>query len=130
MIWPGDRWCLSANAKTFGCEIGPLSSGDVGRPNGVWATNVTLLASVNLINSFSFLRGWHLIWFITGLILACSSKRVNCSALKFETPMLRTRPLAYILSISRHVSMKSTSANNGLPAEKWGEYRWYIAEHL
>lgn len=58
-------------------------------------------------------------WFITGLMVDALSNRPNCSLLKFDTPMLRTRPFSTSASIARQVSTKSTSL---IERSKWGMF--------
>lgn len=66
--------------------------------------------------------GWHSIWFIAGLLRHEASNRLTWAALKFETPMLLTKPASTAASIDFQVSTKSTDEKMSLSFGSFGKF--------
>lgn len=139
MICAGVFTYLLASSETLRSEIANRwPPGVCGLPNGENAVIVMFLAAQNLINFCWFRFGWHstcnrklffyylilhctlhlmviATWLVTGFIMAFDSIRSICSLLKFDRPILRTRPLWTNFSIAFHVSTKSISSLAVLP---------------
>lgn len=93
------RGSKNANFGAFGNK-----SAAYGRPNGLNPVMTMSRSLQNFVIFFCVILGPTSIWLVTGLTEQLPSKRSICSLLKFDTPMLRTRPVSINFSIALYVS--------------------------